>query len=125
MDISVLQEYFADLNDGWPLLAGCVGFSFVISMVFTVFIRFCAGCFVWVSILAFWVLMMGIATASFFINDLKFLQDLIHYNDLPDNLKNRDYQITCAVICWILSFLIFIIVCCFQRQIRICKHEFI
>jgi len=105
MDISNLQKYFSDLKTGWPLLAICVGFSFVVSMLFTVFIRFCAGCFVWVTIILFWLLMIGIGTCSFLINSSEWLQKLVNYNDLPANLKDRDYQLACAITCWVLAFL--------------------
>lgn len=105
MDISNLQKYFSDLKNGWPLLAICVGFSFLISIIFTVFIRFCAGCFVWITIILFWLLMICIGVGAFIINNAEWLQKLINYENLPNNLKDRNYQITCAIICWVLAFI--------------------
>jgi hypothetical protein len=49
------------------------------------------------------------------INDLQFLKDFINYDNLPSNMKDRDYQIACAVICWTLSFIELMVVCCFTR----------
>ncbi len=74
-------------------------------MLFTVFIRFFAGCFVWLTIILFWFLMIGTGGAAFFINDLQFLKDFINYDNLPNNMKDRNYQITCAIICWTLSLI--------------------
>lgn len=105
MDVSVLQEYFSDLKDGWPLLCMAAGLALVVSILFTVFIRICAGCFVWFVIILFWLFMIAVGTGAFFINEWQFLQDFVHYKDLPDNLKNRDYQVACAIICWTLSLL--------------------
>ena len=68
MDISLLQEYFADLKDGWPLILAIFGVSFFISLFFMLFIRFCAGCFVWSFILIFILLQILIGTFFFLIN---------------------------------------------------------
>lgn len=88
MDVSLLQEYFSDLNEGWPLILGSVGVSLVLSIIFTIFIRFCAGCFVWTTILVFMLVILSVGTIAFFINDVEFLQEIFHYNDFPDNLKD-------------------------------------
>lgn len=123
MDIGTLQEYFSDLKDGWPLLGLCVIFAFAVSIIFTLFIRFFAGCFVWFTIICFWLLMVSIGTGAYLIDTLQFLQDLVHYKDLPDNLKDRQYQIACAIICWVLSVVELLIVCCFRKQIRVCTYS--
>lgn len=49
--------------------------------------------------------MIGTGGAAFFINDLQFLKDFINYDNLPNNMKDRNYQITCAIICWTLSLI--------------------
>lgn len=91
------------MNKGWPLLGFAVLFAFVVSIFFTVFIRYCAGCFVWFTLIIFWLLMVTIGTGSYLIDTVQFIQDLVHYKDLPDNMKDRDYQIACASICWALA----------------------
>ncbi len=53
MDVTNLQKYFADLKTGWPLLLICIGFAFIISIIFTIFIRYCSACFVWSTIILF------------------------------------------------------------------------
>lgn len=63
--------------------------------------------------------MVTVGTAAFFIDRLEFLQDIVKYKDLPDNMRDRNYQVACAIICWTLSFLEFIAVCCFTKQIRV------
>lgn len=120
MNISILQEYFADLKDGWPLIGGVVAVAFIISMGFTVFISFCAGCFVWSIILLFWVFMALLGTSAFLVNKNQFIQKILHYNDLPENLKDRDYQLACAYICWSICLISFLIICCTLKKIRIC-----
>ena len=59
--------------------------------------------------------MIVVGTAAFMINDLQFLKDFINYDNLPSNMKDRDHQIACAVICWTLSFIELMVVCCFTR----------
>ncbi len=66
--------------------------------------------------------MVTVGTAAFFIDRLEFLQDIVKYKDLPDNMRDRNYQVACAIICWALSFLEFIAVCCFTKQIRVCTY---
>lgn len=122
MNITTLQKYFSDLKEGWPLLGVCVGLAFLVSILFTLFIRFFAGCFVWFTIICFWLLMVGLGTAAYLIDSVQFLQDLVHYRDLPDNLKDRQYQLACAIICWTLSVIEVLVVCCFRKQIRVCTY---
>ena len=122
MDISLLQEYFSDLKEGYPLIIAVFAASFVISLLFMVFIRFCAGCFVWSFILLFIILQLLVGTFFFLINEVKFLQDLFNYNDFPDNLKDRTYQLVIAGVCWAISVITVLVVCCMRKQIRICKY---
>lgn len=83
MDVSNLQKYFSDLKNGWPLIGASMFFAFFVSVLFAIFIRYCAGCFVWVTLIVFWVLMVTIGTSSFLIDRVQFIQDLVHYKDLP------------------------------------------
>lgn len=65
--------------------------------------------------------MVIVGTCSFLLDKVKFIQDIVHYETLPHNLRDRDYQIACAVLCWFLAFLETVIVCCCFREIKICK----
>lgn len=69
--------------------------------------------------------MLAIGTGAFLIDSVQFLQDLVNYKDLPDNLKDRNYQITCAILCWTLSVVEMLAICCFLKQIRVCKYMMI
>lgn len=122
MDVSVIQEYFSDLREGWPLILGMFGIALILSLLFSVFVRFCAGCFVWTFIVLFELLQICIGGVFFFIPDVTFLQDLLHYQDFPENLKDRDYQMGIAITCWAIALITFLIICCMLKQIRICTH---
>jgi choline transporter-like protein 2/4/5 len=67
--------------------------------------------------------MIGIGVCAYIIHINKFLQDLVDYNSLPSNLKDRNYQVICALICWSLAVLEFLIACCFYRQIKVCNKS--
>ena len=122
MDVSNLQEYFADIKDGWPLIAGSALVALVISITFSIFLNYCAGCFVWVTIVCCWVFLGCLGTAAFLVDRVEFIQKILNYNTLPDNMKNRDYQLACAYICWSLCALSLLIICCTLKQIRICTY---
>ncbi len=63
-DVSVLQEYFSDLRDARYLVLAIIGVSFVISIIYTLLMRWFAGCFLWTFIVLFIVLsaVIGIIT---------------------------------------------------------------
>lgn len=121
MDITVLQEYFSDINEGQLLIMAIFGISIVVSLFFMVFIRYCAGCFVWTFIFLFIALQILISLFFFLINEVKFLQDLFHYDEFPTNLKDRDYQLVIAGVCCAIAAITVLVVCCMKKQILICK----
>lgn len=63
--VGVLQSYFADLYVAWKLILAMVGVSLVISLFYSVLIRYFAGCMVWTMILLLLTLLLviGVGTA--------------------------------------------------------------
>jgi uncharacterized membrane protein YagU involved in acid resistance len=65
LSVGVLQSYFADLYVAWKLILAMVGVSLVISLFYSVLIRYFAGCMVWTMILLLLTLLLviGVGTA--------------------------------------------------------------
>lgn len=121
MNVSTIQEYFADLNHGWTLIITIFAASFIISLIFMIFIRYCAGCFVWLFIIGFLLTLAAIGLFFFFIDSTEFLQEMFHYESFPSNLKDRNYQIAIGSVCAFLFVVTFLILICFKKQIQICN----
>ena len=95
--------------------------AFVISILYSFLIRYFAGCMVWLMILVLLVLLLAIGLVTALLPSVQFLQDIFHYDSLPDTLKDRNYQIACSVLTLFLFTVGMLIVCCMKRQIKICK----
>lgn len=49
--IGPLQEYFSDVYVGWKLLCWMILVAFVVSLLYSVLVRYFAGCMVWTMLL--------------------------------------------------------------------------
>jgi hypothetical protein len=123
--IPFLQECFSDFRNNWEMLPICVGFAVVVSLIFTFFIKYCSDCFVWSTVVLFWVLLAMVGTFCFLIGIVPEIQDVIDYRNLSPSFQDRNYQVWFAVVCWALALLELLIVCCFYKQIRICTTPLI
>lgn len=103
------------------MILGIVGVSLLLSLFFTVFIRCFAGCFVWSMILLLMLLLLAVGFIAFFIGDVSFLQEIFHYNDFPENLKDTQYQKIVGIVCWVLFLIVFLVVCCSRTEIQRCN----
>ena len=119
--VSPLQSYFADVYVAWELILAMVGVTFVVSILYSVLIRYCAGCMVWVMIFTLMILLLGIGAITALLPSTQFLKDIFQYDDLPETLKDRGFQIAVSVITLTLFSLGIIIICCMKRQIAICN----
>lgn len=125
LNIAPLQSYFSDLAVGWPLVCWMILVSFGISLIYSILIRYFAGCMVWTMIIVLLILLLGIGLVEALIPSTQFLIDLFDYDSLPDTLKDRNFQIAVSVITLFMFTIGVLIVCCMRRQITICKLDVI
>ena len=121
LSVGPLQAYFADVYVGWRLLCWMILVAFGVSLIYSVLIRYFAGCMVWTMILILLILLLGIGLVTALLPSIQFLQDLFHYDTLPQTLKDRNFQIVVSIISLFLFTVGFLIVCCLKRQIKICE----
>lgn len=81
--VSGLQKYFADVAVGWPLILAMTGVALAISIITSVLIRYLAGPVVWFMIVVLFLLELLLGLIGILISDLVWLQELVHYNELP------------------------------------------
>ena len=83
INVAPLQSYFSDVYMAWELLLAMVGVSFVISILYSILIRYFAGCMVWTMIFVLMILLLLIGGVSALLPHTQFLKDLFKYDDLP------------------------------------------
>lgn len=117
--IGGLSQGFSDIRDTWPIILSCVGIAIVISLIFSIFIRYCAGCVVWSIILLLYVILGVGGTFAFLLRTSTWIQDIVKYQDFPGSLKDDRFLLGTAIVCWVLCALCMILTCCLYKQIRI------
>lgn len=120
INVAPLQSYFSDVYMAWELLLAMVGVAFAISLLYSVLIRYFAGCMVWTMIFILMALLLLIGAVSALLPHTQFLKDLFKYDELPETLKDRDFQIAVSIICFVVFGIGFLLICCMKRQIAIC-----
>ena len=73
-------------------------------------------------ILLLMLLLLAVGFIAFFIGDVSFLQEIFHYNDFPENLKDTQYQKIVGIVCWVLFLIVFLVVCCSRTEIQRCNN---
>lgn len=96
-----------------------VGFAIVLSLAFSVFIRYCAGCMVWFIIIGLWAVLAGGGTFLFLLRNSSWVQDLVKFQEFPGSLKDQDLLLGLAIACWSLCFIFMLLTCCLYKQIRV------
>ena len=122
LNIAPLQSYFSDVYMAWPLLLAMVGVSVFVGVVYSILIRYFAGCMVWCMIFMLMVLLLAIGAITALLPTTQFLKDIFHYDDLPETLKDRGFQIAVSIITLSLFMIGFLLICCMKRQIAICTY---
>ena len=100
-----------------------VGVCFFVSILYSVLIRYFAGFMVWSMIFILMILLLLIGSVAALLPTTQFLKDLFSYDDLPETLKDRDYQIAISAICFVIFGIGFLLICCMKRQISICTYH--
>lgn len=80
LNIAPLQGYFADVYVAWPLILSMIGVSFVVSIFYSVLIRYFAACMVWTMIFVLMLLLFAIGVVSALLPTTDFLKNLFHYD---------------------------------------------
>lgn len=107
----------------WQLILAMVGVSLVVSIFYSVLIRFFAGCMVWTMILLLLTLLLVIGLGTVMIaNDVQAVKDIIHYDNLPEAFKDPTFEKVVGGLCLSLFIIGFLIVCCMRKEIRICNY---
>jgi hypothetical protein len=122
LSIAPLQGYFSDVYMAWPLLLSMIGIALLVSVIYSILIRYFAGCMVWTMIFILMVLLLGIGVITALLPESDFLKNLFHYNELPDTLKDRGFQVAVSIITFLFFGIGMLILCCMKRQIAICTY---
>ena len=118
--VAPLQEYFSDVYMAWELVLAMVGVSIAISVFYSLLIRYFAGCMVWAMIFLLLTLLLAIGIITALMPSTQFLKDIFHYDDLPEPLQDRTYQIVVSIMTLSMFAIGMLIICCMKRQIAIC-----
>ena len=125
INVAPLQSYFSDVYMAWELLLAMVGVAFAVSLLYSVLIRYFAGCMVWTMIFVLMILLLLIGAVSALLPHTQFLKDLFKYDDLPETLKDRGFQVAVSIISFVIFGIGFLLICCMKRQIAICIDHMI
>lgn len=116
LSVGVLQAYFSDLYVSWPLILSMIGVSLIVSLFYSVLIRYFAGCMVWTMILLLLTLLLVLGVGTLLISqDVQAFKDIINYDNLPEPLKDQTYLKVITGLCLSLFGIGFLIVCCMRR----------
>lgn len=116
LSIGVLQEYFSDIYVAWNLIIQMVGVSLVVSIFYSVLIRFFAGFMVWTMIILLLVLLFVLGVGTLLLSqDNQAIKDLINYDNLPEPFKDKTYELVVGCLCSSMFAIGFLVVCCMRR----------
>jgi len=141
---ATIGRVIGDLQDTWPVFLVCGGvLALVLGFAFVVLLRFCAGCIVWITLWSFVVLLLlfalmlstkggiiGSSELDALTSQLAIAATAAGVNstdvatiELPQTLKaSEDKQKAYAVAAYVvfaLAGIAFLLVCFFQKKIRI------
>jgi uncharacterized membrane protein YagU involved in acid resistance len=94
LSVGVLQTYFSDLYVSWHLILAMVGVSLIVCILYSVLIRYFAGCMVWTMIFLLLALLLVLGVGTLMLSqDVAAIKNIINYDSLPEPFK---YQ--CSVL---------------------------
>jgi hypothetical protein len=113
LGIGFFEESISDLKTTWPISLAVIFMTLITSIVLLLFIRLCAGCMVFGTILTYFVLMIGFGVLTF-LSAGKIL-------DIPglDDLNDPDLLYTIAYTCWVIAGISLLVFLCTFHKIRI------
>ena len=71
------------MKDARYLVLAIIGVALVISILYTLLMRWFAGCFLWTFIVVFITVLALVGIASLTMSQVDFLKKLLNYDDLP------------------------------------------
>ena len=99
----------SSLMNGWPLLLFSIPIAIILALLFMVFIRCCAGCFIYI------LIFMAIgALIGFGVYLL-----ITPTNAVAGTAAGATGSIIVAVVCFLFAFLILLLLCCFKKRISL------
>lgn len=110
LQIETLAEYITDVAKAWPVLLIALFLTLIFCFIFIILVEYCAAVLAWVCIIGSFSFLVGLGFYFFFTRN--------KYQDQADN--NQDtYHTVWACFCWAGAFLVFIMVCCYCKSLRI------
>ncbi|KAJ0410009.1 hypothetical protein ATCC90586_000868 [Pythium insidiosum] len=137
---AIIGRAIGDVQETWPIVLVCgAGLALVLGFVFLFMMKYCAGCFVWLSL---WIFVLVLVVSALMLSvkggiikssDIDKLSSALDDAGLvtatqqgfqvPDSLrasedKKKAYQ-AAAYVMYVLSGIALLLVCFFQKKIRI------
>ena len=97
------------LMQGWPLLLFSIPIAIILALIFMLFIRLCAGCFIY--ILIFMAIGALVGFGVYLI--------ITPANPVSGTAAGKVGSIIVAVVCFLFAFLILLLLCCFRKRISL------
>jgi uncharacterized membrane protein YagU involved in acid resistance len=92
LSVGVLQTYFSDLYVSWHLILAMVGVSLIVCILYSVLIRYFAGCMVWTMIFLLLALLLVLGVGTLMLSqDVAAIKNIINYDSLPEPFKDPTY----------------------------------
>merc|ERR1712226_1034602 len=104
-----INGWFRDIISAWVCLAISSVTALILGYLYLFVVRLLGGMIVWVSFALIWVSLVGGGAYSWYYRDLKYR---------PDNAK-YDYLTWASYGLWILSVVVFFLICCFRHAIKV------
>ena len=105
-----LTTWMADLYVTWPAILGSLGWSFILCLIFLLFIRLCAAVIVYLVIILVFAALIVLAVV------FKLRAD--HYKNIDDNVYENTMNALCYV-CIALAIIYIIFILCMCNRIRL------
>ncbi|CAD8204469.1 unnamed protein product [Paramecium octaurelia] len=104
------QEYYAIIQETWPIILACAGIGFIISVIVLLLVSFEAGCVVWGMVALIISLVFGLA-GTFYLSALGYIGG-VKDEDTAKFLK------ICAYVTIIVGIAVIILVICLAKKVK-------
>jgi len=120
----VIEKWVSDIEVSWTIILASLGIAFIIGLIYMVFVRWCSGVLVWLSILALIAGCIGFGVYLFsHANYLKKQNSSTTAQDSGSTGTTSTATITTlkvfAYILWALAGITVLLVCCLYKKIKL------
>jgi len=109
LDVRVLTQYVHDTAKSWPAILIGLFTALILCIIFMYLVEWCAPILAWICIIGSFSCLTGLGFYFFFTRNK-------NKDTADDNLSK--YNLAWAIICWIAALLLFTLVCCFCKSLR-------